>query len=352
MNSAPSRARLCILILTLSALGALAQRRSIADQSTPPVSFTLPLPLAATVEGTIALPGQQDRFSLELEPGQRLVFDALGQPQASLRARLESPSARQLWEIYAHDDSPPIYINEPGIHTLVLFGWNGATGDYRFRMLDLRQSETIEVDDLVSGQLADPTQIQAYQFTGTTGQRFLFESVAAHQALATWSLLAPFDQVLGGAHIASDLGEVTLPVSGPYWLLVQGRPDATGPLDFRIRASLVSNPSGLPSGFNVIHSGTLQPGETNLYHYTAPAGTAVYFDALGGNASWLWAELRTPDGEIVLSTWGLSDFGPVTLPLSGSYTLEIRATDAYSPSSYSVQLLDLSSTALTLYPCT
>jgi large repetitive protein len=314
-----------------------------------PVPHALPLSVAAIGEGQIARPGELDRFRLEVQTGQRLLFDALNDNGGMIMARLESPSGRIPFEVLASTDGWPVYATETGTYTLSLYGVNGATGDYRFRILDLAAVEEMDLHAPVTGRLNPGSQTQAYQFHGTAGQRMRFDSLAASAAAAEWSLLAPFDLILLSSDIGSDLGEITLPATGTYWILVQGLTSNTQSLDYQAQAMLITEPSGVPARFGTIHIGAIEHGETNTFHYTAPAGTTVFFDSLGGQSSWLIADLFGPDGALVSWTWARDDSRPVTLPLSGSYTLELRPYAASFPvESYAFRLLDLNSSAVPL----
>jgi hypothetical protein len=320
----------------------------VAAASGPvPVLHSLPLVVAAGGEGEIARPGEEDRFTLDIQAGQRLLFDGLGENEGFIMARLESPSGRYQFEVSASADAWPVYATETGTYTLMLYGVNGATGGYWFRILDLAAVEEMDLSAPVTGRLDPPTQTQAYQFHGTAGQRLKFESSAASATSAGWSLLAPFGLNLLSAHVGSDMGEVTLPVTGTFWILVQGQTADIQPLDYELQVTLISEPSGVPTGFGTIHTGAIEHGETNTFHYTAPAGTTVFFDSLGGESPWIIADLFGPDGSLVSWTWTREDGRPVTLPLSGSYTLELRP-HVFQMGSYAFRLLDLSSSAVPL----
>jgi hypothetical protein len=322
---------------------------AVAATGSVAVPHALPLSVAAIGEGQIARPGELDRFRLEVQAGQRLLFDALNDNGGMIMARLESPSGRIPFEVLASTDGRPVYATETGTYTLSLYGVNGATGDYRFRILDLAAVEEMDLHVPVAGRLDPGSQTQAYQFHGTAGQRMRFDSLAASASAAEWSLLAPFDLILLSSDIGSDLGAITLPVTGTYWILVQGLASNTQSLDYEVQATLITEPSGVPAGFGTIHTGTIEHGETNTFHYTAPAGTTVFFDSLGGESSWLIADLSGPDGALVSWTWAWDDGRPVTLPLSGSYTLELRPYEASHPvGSYAFRLLDLNSSAVRL----
>jgi hypothetical protein len=203
-----------------------------------------------------------------------------------------------------------------------------------------------------SGGLDPQTEAELYRFSGTAGQRVNLESISASLSDAGWSLVAPDGRTLAGHNIAFSPGEVVLPASGSYLVFVQGTTEGAGTLDYQIRVSVISNPSGSPSGFGTVHTGGINPGETNSFSYTAPAGTLVYFDSLDESGSALIAELRAGDGTTLFGVYGLSDTGPVMLPDSGNYTLDIRGADGFSSGTYSVRLLNLADATPLTYGAT
>jgi hypothetical protein len=198
----------------------------------PPIAHTLPLSTRAIQEGALDLPGQRDRFKLDFPPGHRLLFDSL-QPGGQLFAGLEDQNGWIHRSFDAGYDSPPFYPAALGTDRLVLYAGGAETSDYRFRVLDLTEAEELSLGVAMSGLLDPPNMTQAYQFTANAGQRLKFESLAASQPKAGWSLLSSSEHFLQTSLIRSDLSEITLPASGTYWVLVQGWPTGTEPLEYQ-----------------------------------------------------------------------------------------------------------------------
>ncbi len=138
----------CTFLLTFLGL----DRMPISAQSTVnPLS--LPIEWSATVEGALDLPGQQDRFNLQVTSGQRLFFDSLDADADSIYVRLTSPSGQVLWEFESRYDSWPFYALEDGTYTLTLFASGDTVGDYRFRILNLANAGNMVFGLEIAGRL-------------------------------------------------------------------------------------------------------------------------------------------------------------------------------------------------------
>jgi hypothetical protein len=299
------------------------------------------LTFGSTNSGTIALPGQEDRFTFSGAIGQRCYYDALALDGGSINVRLISPSGAVRWEVNHSSDNGPFYLIESGTYTLVQDGNGATTGAYSFRFLDLSNATLIAYGPTNSGSLAPQSMTAAYRFNGTNGQRIDLQSIASSSGNANWRLVSPADQTLASGAISFGLGEVVLPITGTYLVLIEGYTENIGALAFQFRVALISNATGSASGFGAIHSGDLLSGQTNSFTYNAPAGLLVELDSLT-NTSPTTIEFLAPSGNAVFSVGGTSHYGPVLLPESGAYKLNVIAS---SDGSYSFKLLDLAATA-------
>jgi hypothetical protein len=309
---------------------------------------TLPLTLSVDVSGTIASPGEQDRFAFQGAAGQRLYYDALELDSARINARLVAPSGAAVWEFDQSSDFGPFYLIETGSYTLVLDGMGDNTGDYHFRLIDLASATPLSPGIAASGQLASQNQTRVYRFDGAAGQWIKLDSIAATSNTATWRLVSPAgNRDLVSANITTGLDTVQLPVTGAYAVLVEGRAQDATPLSFQIVLSVVSNPTGTPHGFGQIHGGTLAAGETNTFAFQAPAGLVAFLDNPNNTAALVF-ELRDPDDNIIQSTPANLDLGPVFLAQSGTYTIAVRGADSTSAGEYQFRFLDLSTNAIAM----
>lgn len=313
------------------------------------VDKVLPLTLGVSASGTIATPAEQDRFTFSGAVGQRLVFDGQGDDAISLNVTLTAPSGATLFVVAHGSDTAPVYLVETGTYTLAFDGNGDATGAYSFRMLDKAAAADLTLGTTASGQLSPSSEMDLYKFTGTAGQRVNLESISASGTDATWQLVGPANQVLGAANISGNIGEVFLPASGVYGVLVQGATFGGAALDYQLRLSAVSSPSGATTGFGTPHSGTINPGETQDFAYTAPAGTVVFFDSLDNTGISLVADLKDPSEAVVLTIGVTADFAFYQFQQSGTHKLTLRGADAGSSGTFNFRLLNLAdANALTL----
>src|SRR5688572_25922448 len=95
------------------------------------------LTLGDTNNGTISLPGQEDRFTFTGTAGQRLHFDRLGLDGEAINASMTSPSGISVFSLGSATDHGPFYLTEAGMYTVLLDGAIDATGSYSFRLFDV-----------------------------------------------------------------------------------------------------------------------------------------------------------------------------------------------------------------------
>ncbi len=301
----------------------------------------IPLTLGQTYAGTIALPGETHNYTFSGSPGQRLYLDSLEGNGLPMQAALYSPSGMLLYQANDDYDSGVMVLIESGAYTLTLTGNAATTGSYEFRMLDLSQAAPVTLGSPLAGQLDPGLACNVYQFDGTRGQRISLQSLAYSSSQTRWELLSPADVVLASGQIYQNLGTLTLPVSGPYVLLVSGASPGLTPVSFSVLAQDVSDGPLAASGFGNPYTGTVNANQTNSFTYAAPAGLPVYFDSLDRSGQSLVVDLLDPNGNAVFSVAETTDAGPYVLPRSGTYTLNVRGASGAS-GNFGFRLLDCS----------
>jgi large repetitive protein len=141
------------------------------EAASPPITpMILPLTFATEASGAVSQPAQQDRFTFTGAPGQRLFFDALDLDGDQLYVRLLAPSSNAVWDTGVNTDWGPFYLTEAGTYTLLVFGYGDATGDYRFRVMDLAVAPALSLGATTGGQLDPQTEADVFRFSGTAGQ--------------------------------------------------------------------------------------------------------------------------------------------------------------------------------------
>src|SRR6266446_1628080 len=310
-----------------------------------PNTTTNALTLGATVTGSLDEPGEEDRYTFTGTAGQRLYYDALDYDFDAINVQLISPSGGIPF-VNGNSDSDvgPFTLMETGTYTLLQKASGDYTNDYSFRLLDLAAAPAITYGVAVANTLNPQTSAQLYRINGTAGQRLGITNLGASSGNANWSLVRPDNAQLLSDNIQNNLGQVTLPTTGTYTLLVAGAQNFIGGLDYQFRVSLVSSASGGTAGFGAVHGGDTTLDQTNSFGYTAPAGLPVYFDALT-NSSPVTVQLVAPSGNAVFAINGGADAGPYFLPESGNYRLEVIGASA---GSYDFRLLNLNVDATNL----
>ncbi|HUL50941.1 MAG TPA: hypothetical protein VLU94_00005 [Candidatus Nitrosotalea sp.] len=138
-----------------------------------------------------------------------------------------------------------------------------------------------------------------------------------------------------------NVAAVTLPADGTYHVLIQGTGQGSTPVIYQLRLSDVSDAPAVANGLGVVHSGTLAPGQTNGFTFTAPAGLPVFFDSQDNSGVSLLVDVIDPFGNGVLTTLETGDTDPYMLPRSGTYTVVVRGAGG-AGGNYRFRLLDMS----------
>ncbi len=297
------------------------------------------------VAGTITEPGELDVFTFEGTAGQVVYFDTLDGDTDGIATQLRSPSGRSLLSIFSFNgnipdfDRGPIVLPETGTYRLEI-GGTEFTGDYRFRLLDLANAPEITLGATVNAQLPSGLHAHLYRFTGTAGQQLTFDSLMEQQR-GNWAIRAISPSVFGFVRneVLGEDFDAGLPADGEYVLIVRtdfSNPDPS-PLDYRFQVRDAMPPPVTPSGFGVVHTGTLATGEMHEFSLMAPAGLLMYFDGLSREFSQVSVRLVDSNDNFVTSAnrFDLDAVGNVArgmfaIPASGEYTQKISGTGNYS----------------------
>ena len=89
-----------------------------------------------------------------------------------------------------------------------------------------------------------------------------------------------------------------------------------------------------PTGFDVVHSGTIAAGATDTYTYTAPAGLFVAIDNQTAPSQPIQIDLLDPSSQVVASVSNGNDTGGITLQVGGTYTVRVHGVNSSSTGSY------------------
>jgi RHS repeat-associated protein len=191
-----------------------------------------------TVSGSLNQPGAEDRHEFTVQPGQILYLRAdEGCTSRDLRWRLEAPDGRGTLGFPVCQDLGRYEVTSPGTHTVVVRGESGATGAYRFQILDAGADGggTIRIGDTVSGTIQRPGAEDRHEFEAQPGQVLhvrAAEDCAGHDLW--WRLVDPAGQGTLSRPICQDLGPFDVTRPGTHMVVVSGLEGATGSYTFAL----------------------------------------------------------------------------------------------------------------------
>jgi predicted secreted protein len=337
------------LLLTSAAVPAHGQEidDSFAIAYGDTVSDGVPGPGA----GNIEVGGAVDAYSFEAESGDVAIFDVLAGATTTFRWRLESPTGALLFDAAYVDRSEAL--TETGTYVLSVYGLTAtSTGTYSFRPLltPPPQHFTIAFGDTVSdgvpqpgaGNIEVPGAVDTYVIDAIAGQVAIFDALSGPTSGLRWSLETPSGDVLFDLIYADR--NVELPETGTYTLKVRGL-TVTGVGRYSFRPLLTPQAEEFIIAFgDTVSDGVPQPGAGNIegpgavdsYLFHGTAGQAAIFDAITAPTSGLRWNLHAPDRTQLFDAAYTDQ--EVTLPQTGTYTLEVRGLTVTSFGAYSFQL--------------
>ena len=303
-----------------------------------PSQLTVPLRLNERVSSEIGLAGERDTYRFEGTVGQPLFFDAIvGDSQ--LRAKLYSPSEGVVIDSTMANDWSPFTLEETGSYRLVIDYNEQRTGDYSFTLSDRSLVPSLEFETPIAGTLNPGKSTQLYQLTGTAGQQLSFDLEATSWMGASWKLYDPENQVIASPPTNNPDLNATLPSSGLYTLAIAGT--SSTPVDYSFTVTDKTSEPITPTELGVVESGTVNAGETVDYEFSANAGTPVFFDGQGSNSN-IRVGLVDERGNTVFTNHQTpDDKGPLILPQTGTYTLQLSGANSTITGDYQFQLLEL-----------
>jgi RHS repeat-associated protein len=196
----------------------------------------------------------------------------------------------------------------------------------------------------------------ALTFSGTANERvyvdFSSDSIGSGCCGATVSLLKPDGSTLvtksaqAGASPAAYFDTTTLPVDGTYMIAIQPANSATGSITVRVYdvpgdVSASVTPSQAGASVTVTTSAV---GQNASVTFAGSAGQRVYVNLTNDTIGRSWpnsdatVELLRPDGSLLADTGAVAGSSPAayfdttTLPTTGTYTLFVDPSHAYTGS--------------------
>ncbi len=334
-----------------------------------PVPMPAPsVPCGGLQAGTLTAPGDVDLHSFSGTAGRIITlvlasaggFSSNPGSSASATVTLFAPSGTVVGMLRSNSLNR-FTLPASGTYVLRVHATNLATsGAYNVGvqcLLPPSLAPLLECGALQPGTLTDAGDMDQYSFNGALGQIVTlalastagFSSNPGSSASGTLTLIAPDGVVLAGLR-SNSLNSFTLPATGTYVLQIAATNLATiGSYNVSLHC-LQPTPTPAPGlQCGLLQSGTLTaPGDLDQYSFNGAAGQIVTlalastggFSSNPGSSASATLTVIGPDG-VVLAGLRSNSLNSFTLPATGTYVLQIAATNLATIGSYNVSLLCL-----------
>ena len=293
--------------------------------------------MGTPTSGTLANPGDQAVYTFAGTQGERIFFNSLVADVGGSDVQLFDPYGNQVFSVNWGNDQGPLDLEYSGTYRLVFSLSGSATGSYGFRVLDAATQPVLTLGSTQNGTLNPGVNADIYQINGTQGQRLLFHSLTTSNA-GSWTFYGIGNQQVASTNLSLDF-TVTLPETGTDLLVLSGN-NASNPVPYSFQVSDVSGAAVSPTGFDVVHTGTIAAGATATYTYTAPAGLLVRIDNPTPSSQPIVFTLLDPSNTVVATASNGNNSNPLTLQTGGTYTLDVQGTSSTSTGSYTFSLFN------------
>ena len=272
-----------------------------------PVSQTVqPLTIGSINQGTITRPGDTRTFTFDV-PEYGLYYLDSFTSERDLRVELKSQSEviysnRPLNDIDSFDQTSIVAL-APGSYEITIDGFGDFISPFSFAFSSVETATEITAGIPVAVELTNPRETKAFRFDAAQGGTVFLDVVSPPTGNGNfyYSLIAPNGDVISITRGLGDADAVTLPTSGTYTLLVEGRVDSIESESFEISVVPVVNPASIPLTVNDITSGQIaSPGQSVSYSFTNANRALYYFDSLtaADNINW---RIEDASGTVVVS---------------------------------------------------
>jgi RHS repeat-associated protein len=307
---------------------------------------TTAMNIGELISASISKKGEQDYYTFTGKIGQRIMLDELSPISARFAEfKLIGPSGKEVLSTYldTSDETQPFTLTETGSYRIVVDGYFETVGNYSFRLLDLEDATSLQLDTNISGQLIPGTATQLYKFSGTADSRFYLDSLS-NIPNTGWVLYGAGNQIIAQSNSFSDL-EVVLPKNDIYFLAIKG--NNSTPVDYQFRAIPIEQSVTELSLGQLVSETILKKGEQDTYSFSGQIGQKLFFDVVvginsanNGTASGIHGRLYSPTGILVADLLSGNSRG-VTLTEKGTYKVIVDG-DGDITGNYSFLLSDRS----------
>ncbi|MBI4327311.1 MAG: hypothetical protein HY674_18915, partial [Chloroflexi bacterium] len=244
--------------------------------------------------GAIA-PGLEESFTFAAPAGLPVFYDAQTANTALSAQLLDVTTGLAVFDGNAAYDAGPYLLPSTGAYTLTVKGTDpSATGDYRFRLLDMGVAPVLSLSATTSAVADAPFKTDIYRFTANIGQHFYFDALGdpAGGSIILYMANANGSQS-GGCGFSfscsphSDTGPFSFTEGGTHYLILPSQQEANVEYSFRLLDAAQAPASVI--AFDTPVARTLNPGsQADVYRFNGSAGQRLYFDGTGENGAATW----------------------------------------------------------------
>ncbi|HEY6816092.1 MAG TPA: CARDB domain-containing protein, partial [Croceibacterium sp.] len=329
---------------------------NVAVTMTPAAAPTPSLTLGAVVNGSVARAGGVYRYSFTVTEPTPVMFDAQtnnGNLFWQINGPTQTGGARRFTQTDSAEYDPnPVMLLDPGTYEVLISASGANTGSYAFRLVPLSEAGAYTLGTSQSVTLTPGSRTAVYKFDATAGQKLYFDNVSGSTE-PYGRLIDPSGNVVFGPNrFINDLEAPVLPLTGTYYLTVEGRIGSGAPqtLEFAIHA--MQEPTQALTLGATTAGAIAKPGDRPRYTFSLATDARLVFDSLTDNNSIGWT-LTGPTGTIdsrsfqrADSTW--RNDATTIFAKAGDYVLTVDAGGDIT-GDYAFRLFDMAAaTPLTL----
>ena len=279
--------------------------------------------------GTLATGLTTDLYSFTGTAGQRLdIQSLLGNPTNGAYYYVYQPDNANITSNYTDlaNGNRDVLLTETGTYLLAVVGQSESNASVMYGLTATLSTPTtlpLSLNSVTTGTIPLPGAQQDYTFTGTVGQRLLFDGL-----VAAGNFTIEIDDPAGTDIFFNSLNGynpgITLGTPGTYKVIITGSGATTGSYSFQ----LLDLASAAPITVNNVVADTLVNGRTTkLYSFSASAGQALFMQGLSDQVSaGAYYEVIAPDNTVTgVQQYTENNAGPLTLTETGTYVVAVVA---------------------------
>ncbi|MFY8200514.1 MAG: hypothetical protein ACOVLE_07585, partial [Pirellula staleyi] len=249
------------------------------------------------VDGAIAIPGQFAIYKFNGTSGQRLFFDVQNTNIFNFNWNVVTPNGATLFSDGFMRDKDPLILPETGSYTMTIDAPGDVVDAFHFQLINLPfvAPNPILLDQVVSGRISLPGEVDQYTFSGQAGQLVYFDVQEGSLFDLSWTLRNANGNVVFTDSFFRDRPTSALPTTGTYALTIDDSGDRVEP--YRFQMGTLD-----PINFGQTVTGNIREfGKVEFYRFDAIANSPFSLDVIASESNSMRWELISPTGNFLLS---------------------------------------------------